>query len=188
MKIDGSAIRAGMVLEYQNKLYLVVKHEIRTPGNLRAFNQIEMKDVMNGTKQNVRFNSGEMVERVSLEQRDYQYLYADGDNLVFMDQENYEQITLPTDIVGERLPFLQENMQVKIETHEGRPLSIALPDTVVLRIAEADPVVKGQTAASSYKPAIMENGVRVMVPPFVESGTRIVVRVEDSSYVERAKD
>lgn len=188
MKIDGSAIRAGMVLEYNTKLYLVVRHEIRTPGNLRAFNQIEMKDVVNGTKQNVRFNSGEMIERVSLEQRDYQYLYAEGDNLVFMDNENYEQITLSKELVGpDRLPFLQENMQVRIESHEGRPLSIQLPETVVLTIEEADPVVKGQTASSSYKPAKMENGVRVMVPPFIEAGTKIVVRVEDSSYIERAK-
>lgn len=189
MKIDGSAIRSGMVMEYNNKLYLVVKHEIRTPGNLRAFNQVEMKDVVNGTKQNVRFNSGEMVERVSLEQRKYQYLYADGDNLVFMDNENYEQVNLSKDLLGEdRLPFLQENMDVQIETHEGKPLSIQLPDTITATIVEADPVVKGQTASSSYKPAILDNGVRVMVPPFIETGTRIVVKTEDSSYVERAKN
>lgn len=188
MKIDGSAVRAGMVIEMESKLWLVVKHEIRTPGNLRAFNQVELKDVKTGTKNNIRLNSSETVERVSLDTRDATYLFEDGDNLTFMDSDTYDQFNISKALVGEQLPFLQDNMAVKVEMHETTPLSIKLPDTVVLRIEQADPVVKGQTAASSYKPAIMENGVRVMVPPFIESGERIVVKVADLSYVERAKD
>ncbi len=187
MRVDGSAVRAGMVIEYNNKLWLVVKHEIRTPGNLRAFNQVEMKDVQTGTKQNIRLSSSESVERAQLDDRDYQYLFADGDLLTFMDQESYEQVTLPKDLVGEAMPFLRDGMTVSIQTHEGRPIAVTLPSTVVLEIAETEPAMKGQTAASSYKPATLENGVRVMVPPFIGAGEKIVVNTADASYVERAK-
>jgi len=187
MRIDGSAVRAGMVVEYKNKLWLVVKHEIRTPGNLRAFNQVELKDVKSGTKDNIRLSSSESVERVQLDTRDCNFMYADGNLLTFMDNDNYEQFTLPKELVGDSLPFLQDNMTVAIESYEGRPISIALPQTVLLEVKEADPVVKGQTAASSYKPAILENGVRVMVPPFIAVGDKIVVDTRDISYVERAK-
>lgn len=187
MKIDGSAIRPGMVLEYNGKLVLVVNIKIGTPGNLRAFNQVEMKDIKSGTKTNYRFSSDEKVERVQLDQKQFQYLYAEGNMLIFMDTENYEQIHMNKELVGDSLPFLQENMNVMIESYEGDPLSVALPETVVMQITETEPVVKGQTAASSYKPATLENGVRVMVPPFIESGTRIVVNTSECSYVERAK-
>ncbi len=187
MRVDGSAVRAGMVIEYQSKLWLVVKHDIRTPGNLRAFNQVEMKDVKTGTKNNIRLSSSETVERVSLEQRPCTFLYAEGDTLTFMDSESFEQILLPKDLVGPRLAFLQDNMAVSIETYEGRPISIALPEKVTMTIVEADPVVKGQTASSSYKPAILENGVRILVPPHIAQGTRVVVTT-DGEYVERAKD
>jgi len=187
MKIDGSAIRPGMVLEYNGRLVLVSNIKIGTPGNLRAFNQVEMKDVKTGTKTNYRFGSDEKVERVQLEQKEYQYLYPEGDMLVFMDNENYEQIHMNKELVGEAIAFLQENMNVNIESYEGEALSVALPETVIMEIVETEPVVKGQTAASSYKPAKLTNGVRVLVPPFIEAGTRVVVNTKDASYVERAK-
>ena len=187
MKIDGSAIRPGMVLEYNSKLVLVTNIKIGTPGNLRSFNQVEMKDIKNGNKINYRFSSDEKVDRVQLDQKEHQYLYAEGDMLVFMDNESYEQVHMNKSIIGDALPFLQENMTVSIESYEGEPLSVTLPETVIMEITETEPVVKGQTAASSYKPATLTNGVRVMVPPFIESGTRIVVNTSDSSYVERAK-
>jgi elongation factor P len=187
MKIDGSAIRPGMVLEYNGKLVVVINIKIGQPGNLRAFNQVEMKDVKTGAKANYRFSSDEKIERVQLDQKDYQYLYADGDQLFFMDNESFEQLQMNKALVGEALPFLQENMTVSIESYEGDPLSVSLPETVVAVIRETEPVVKGQTAASSYKPAILENGVRVMVPPYIEAGTRIVVKPFDQSFVERAK-
>ncbi len=188
MRIDGSAVRTGMVIDWQDKLWLVIKHEIRTPGNLRAFNQVEMRDVLTGTKTNNRFSSSETVERVSLESRSCNFLFAEGDMLTFMDNDSYEQFSLNAEVLGDARPFLQDGMTVSMETYEGRPISVALPEKVTMRIVEADPVVKGQTASSSYKPAILENGVRVMVPPFIESGTRIVVNTADSTYVERAKD
>lgn len=188
MRIDGSAVRMGMVIEYKDKLWLVVKHEIRTPGNLRAFNQVEIRDVLTGTKDNIRLSSSESVERVSLDTRSCNFLFADDDQLTFMDNETYDQFSLPKDLLGDALPFLQDGMTATIETYEGRPISIKLPEKVTMKIVEADPVVKGQTASSSYKPAILENGVRVMVPPFIETGTRIVVNTTDNSYVERAKD
>ena len=187
MKIDGGAVRMGMVIEWQDKLWLVVKHEIRTPGNLRSFNQVELKDIKTGTKNTPRFASDEKIERVSLESKDYNFLFADGDVLTFMDNETYEQVTMNKDMLGERIAFLQDGMKVEIETYEGRPLSVKLPAKVVLKIVEADPVVRGQTAASSYKPAIMENGIRVMVPPFIASGESIVVDTTSLEYVERAK-
>jgi elongation factor P len=177
----------GMVVEYENKLWLVVKHEIRTPGNLRSFNQVELRDIKTGTKNNTRLRADEMLERAHLEQRDYQYLYADGDNLTFMDQEHFEQIIIPQELLGDRVAFLQDGMVVTVESHEGKPLGVSLPETVILEVVEADPVVKGQTASSSYKPAKMENGLRVMVPPFIGTGDKIVVNTGELSYVERAK-
>ena len=141
-----------------------------------------------GTKLNERFRSSETVERVQLDAHDYQFLFAEGEDYTFMDAVTFEQITLKGDLIGDPVVFLQEGTQVTVQSHEGEPLSVTLPDTVTMRIVEADPVVRGQTASSSYKPAKLENGVRVMVPPHVESGVRIVVNTADSSYVERAKD
>lgn len=188
MKIAGNAIRQGMVIMYKDKLCLVIRAEHRTPGNLRAFNQIEMQDIQSGTKYNDRFSASEMVERVRLEQKDYQYLYDEGDMLVFMDSESYDQVSIPRSLVGDQADFLETNMKVEIETHEGRPLGVTLPETTVMAIKETEPTVKGQTASSSYKPAILENGARVMVPPYLSEGERIVVRIADREYVERAKD
>lgn len=187
MKIAGNAIRPGMVLSYKDKLVLVIKTEHRTPGNLRAFNQVEMVDVVNGTKYNDRFSAAEMVERVRLEQKTYQYLYDEGDVLIFMDAESFEQIPIQKALLGDQVDFLEANMTVEIESHEGRPLGVTMPETVTMAIAETEPTVKGQTASGSYKPAILENGARVMVPPYLATGERIVVRIADREYVERAK-
>lgn len=188
MKIDGVSIRVGNVLEHNGKLYVVTKTQHVKPGKGGAFNQVEMKGVKDGTKLNERFRSDEKVERVRLDQIEYQYLYAEDDLLHFMHPETFEQITLPADIVGEQLPFLKDGMVVMAEFYENDPISVALPEQVTLEVSEADPVVKGQTASASYKPAMLENGVRVMVPPFIETGNRIVVNTADATYVERAKD
>ncbi len=188
MKVAGNAIRPGMVINFKDKLCLVVKYEHRTPGNLRAFNQVEMQDIVSGTKYNERFSATEMVERVRLEQRKFQYLYEEGDSLVFMDAENYEQINIDGAMLGDSLVFLEANMTVEIESHEGKPLGVTMPETAVYTIADTEPTVKGQTASSSYKPATLENGARVMVPPYLSVGERIVVRIADKEYVERSKD
>ena len=187
MRIDGSTVRAGMVLEFEGKLWMVINHEIRTPGNLRSFNQVEMKDIKSGNKRGLRLRPDEAMERVTLDQRKFQFLFRDGDALTFMDEENYEQINISAEWIGERVAFLQDGMVVQVELHEGTPIGVKLPDQVTLEIVEADPVVKGQTASSSYKPAVLENGVRVMVPPFIGTGDRIVVNTDDLTYVERAK-
>lgn len=188
MKINGNAIRPGNILEHKGRLWRVTKLQHVKPGKGGAFAQVELKEVRDGTKLNERFRSDETVERVRLDQDEYQFLFADGEMLTFMHKESYEQISVPEDFVGEPLPFLQEGMTVNIESYEGSPISVELPETVVDEIVEAEPVVKGQTASSSYKPAILSNGVKVMVPPHIEAGTRIVVNTADASYVERAKD
>ncbi len=186
MKINGSEIRPGYVIEHDGGLWAAVKTAHVKPGKGGAFNQVELKNLVDGTKLNERFRASESVERVHLDLKDYQFLYAEGDNLVFMDNESFEQLELQTDFVGERAAFLQDGMKVTVQSFDGRPIGISLPDQVTLVIAEADPVVKGQTAASSYKPAITENGLRVMVPPFVGAGERIVVDTNEITYVRRA--
>lgn len=189
MKIDGNAIRPGMVIEHQNRLWRAVKTAHTQPGKGGAYLQVELKDIRDGTKLNERFRSSEKVERVSLSQKEYQFLFADGDMYTFMDSETYEQVTLTADQIGEdQTPYLQDGMTVIIESHEDSPIGVQLPDRVTLEVVETEAVVKGQTASSSYKPAILENGVRTSVPPHVEAGTRVVVNPTDGSYVERAKD
>ncbi|MBM3468827.1 MAG: elongation factor P [Alphaproteobacteria bacterium] len=188
MKISGNAVRVGNVIEYEGRLWVAVKTQHTQPGKGGAYMQVELKNLTEGTKTNVRFRSAEQVERVFLDEHPYQYLYAEGNDLVFMDQETFEQISLSKDFVGEAADFLQDGMVVNVCSYEGKPLSIHLPDTVILEITQADPVVKGQTASSSFKPAVLENGMRVMVPPHIESGMRIVINTDDRSYVERAKD
>lgn len=187
MKIDGVSIRPGNVLEWEGKLWIVTKIQHTQPGKGGAYMQVEMKDVAVGTKTNNRFRSDEKVEKVRLEQIDYQFLFADGSDLTLMHPETYEQITLPADVLGDRLPFLKDGMSVTVESYEGKPITVSLPTQVTETVKEADPVIKGQTASSSYKPAILENGVRVMVPPFISSGDRIIVNTEEFTYVERAK-
>jgi elongation factor P len=185
-KVAGNEVRPGMLIEMDGQLWSVVKTQSVKPGKGGAYNQVELKNVLSGTKLNERFRSAETVEDVQLERRDFQFLYANGDMLAFMDNETYEQIELAADFVGDRVQFLQDGMKVVVQLYDGKPIGIALPQQVVLTITEADPVTKGQTAASSYKAAILENGMRVMVPPFIESGTRIIVATDDGSYVKRA--
>jgi elongation factor P len=187
MKINGNEIRPGMVIEYQNSLWAAVKTMAVKPGKGPAYNQVELKNLIDGRKLNNRFGSDEKVVRARLEQKDFQYLYKEGDSLVFMDTGTYDQIQLAEEFVGERALFLQDGMQVTLEMHGERPINIRLPDYVTLEIVEADPVVKGQTAASSYKPARLENGLRVMVPPFIASGEKVVVDTNEITYVRRAE-
>lgn len=186
MKINGNEIRPGNVIEHKGGLWAAVKVQHVKPGKGGAFAQVELKNLVEGTKLNERFRSAETVEKIRLEQKDYQYLYEVDGMLTFMDTTTYEQIELATDFVGERAAFLQDGMEVTVESHEGRPLGISLPDHVTLEITETEPVVKGQTATSSYKPAVMENGVRVMVPPFVGVGDHIVVDTNEVTYLRRA--
>ncbi len=188
MKINGNEIRIGNVIEHKNGLWVAVKTAHTMPGKGGAFLQVELKNLRDGTKLNERFRSSESVERVRLDQKDFQYLYENGEMLTFMDLESFEQIDISRELVGEPAVFLQDGMQVMVESYEGEPIGITLPDTVTLEIIETEPTVKGQTATSSYKPAKMENGVRVMVPPFVDQGAKIVVNTADSTYVKRAEN
>ncbi len=186
MKINGNEIRPGNVIEHQDTIWAAVKVQHVKPGKGGAFAQVELKNLIDGRKLNERFRSAETVERVRLEQKDFQFLYQQDDQLVFMDMDTYDQLELMTDFVGDRAAFLQDGMEVTVEMYEGRPIGIALPGQVVLEVVEAEPVVKGQTASSSYKPAVMDNGVRVMVPPFISAGERIVVDTNEITYVKRA--
>jgi elongation factor P len=174
-------------MEFRGKLWAVAKAQHITPGKGGAFVQVELRDVRAGTKLNERFRSGETVERVRIDDHDYQFLFGDDTTLTFMDEQTYEQMAVDRELVGDAAGFLQDGMKVIISSYEGSPVTVTLPQTVILQIVEADPVVKGQTASSSYKPAKLENGMRVMVPPHIESGTKIVVNTEDGSYVERFK-
>ena len=187
MKINANTIKPGMILEYQNGLWTVVKTEHVKPGKGGAFAQVEMKNLVTGTKLNERFRSDDTVERVTLEQRDHSYLYEDGEMLVFMDTANYEQISLSKDWVGEdQVQYLHDGMEVIIEFHDEKPIGMSLPDTVVLEVIETEPTVKGQTASSSYKPAKASNGMRIMIPPFMGVGEKIVVSTETGEYMRRA--
>lgn len=185
-KINGNEIRPGTVIEHQGGLWAAVKTNTVKPGKGGAYNQVELKNLINGTKLNERFRSAETVEQVQLELKDFSFLYEQDDALVFMNTETYEQLELAKDFVGDRAAFLQDGMMVTVQLYEERPIGIALPDQVVLTVTEADPVVRGQTAASSYKPAVLENGIRVLVPPFVEAGERIVVETNEITYMRRA--
>ncbi len=183
MKISGVDIRPGNILEYEKGIWKVAKIQHTQPGKGGAFMQVEMKNLIDGRKTNVRFRSQDTIEKVRLDTKDFQYLYTDGDMLVFMDKDNYEQITLPADLLGDAAAFLQDGMDVVLELWEERPISVELPEQIEATVVEADAVVKGQTASSSFKPAILDNGVRVMVPPFIGAGTRIIVDVYERSYV-----
>ena len=185
-KISGHEVRPGTMIEHQGRLWMAVKSQSVKPGKGGAYNQVELKNLINGTKLNERFRSAVTVEKIRLEQKDFSYLYEQGDALVFMDTESYEQLELQKEFVGDRAAFLQDGMMVTVQLYGEKPIGVALPDQVVLAITEADPVVKGQTAASSYKPAILENGVRVLVPPFIEAGERILVDTNEITYLRRA--
>ncbi|MEM6811881.1 MAG: elongation factor P [Pseudomonadota bacterium] len=187
MKVTAITLRKGNVLDYNGKLMIVTGYEIMQPGKGASVIQVEMRDIRTGNKDNVRFRTQETVERVRLDQSEYQYLFNDGETYTFMNTETYEQAAISKELIGEPAVFLQDGMMVTVETHEGEPLGVQLPDSVTLEVTEAEPVIKGQTATTSYKPAVLENGARVMVPPHVDVGTKIVVRTEDASYVEKAK-
>ncbi len=188
MKVNANTLKPGNVIEHNGKLFSIIKGEISQPGKGGAFVNMTMRDIQNGNKDVQRFRTQESLEKVRLEQDDYQYLYPEGDQFTFMHLGTYEQINIDADLIGEPAKFLQDGMTVVVESYEDKPLSVKLPDTVIGMIVEAEPVVKGQTATTSFKPAILDNGVRVMVPPHIGTEVRIVVRTEDSSYIEKAKD
>lgn len=185
-KINGNEIRPGNVLEHDGGLWAAVKVNHVKPGKGGAFAQVEMKNLRDGRKLNERFRSADKVERVRLEQKDQQFLYETDGRLVFMDTDTYEQIELDAEILGDRRPFLQDGMMVQIEYYEDEALSAKLPEKVTCVITETEPAVKGQTAANSFKPAVLDNGVRIMIPPFVGEGEAVVVNTETFEYSERA--
>ncbi len=185
-KINGNEIRPGNTLEHEGGLWAAVKVDHVKPGKGGAFAQVELKNLRDGRKLNERFRSADKVERVRLDQKDQQFLFEDGDMLTFMDSETYDQIALPADILGDRRPFLQDGMTVKIEYYGEEALNVSLPQKVTCKVVETEPVVKGQTAANSFKPATLDNGVRVMIPPFVGQDEDIVVNTETFEYAERA--
>ena len=185
-KINGNEIRPGNILEHNDGLWVAVKVDHVKPGKGGAFAQAELKNLRNGSKLNERFRSADKVERVRLEQKDQQFLYENDGMLVFMDSETFEQIELPSDILGERRPFLQDGMTIQIEYYEEEALSASLPQKVTCTVTETEPVVKGQTAANSFKPGVLDNGVRIMIPPFVGEGEAVIVNTETMEYVERA--
>ena len=187
MKQQANLIRAGQVLDHGGRRWTVLKQQIITPGKGGAFIQVEMRDLKTGNKTNERWRTADTVERLETSEKEFNYSYTDGDNIVLMDPDTFEQTMIPVSLLGDMAAFLQDNMPVTVDMVDGDPTGVRLPSTVVLEVVEADPVVKGQTAASSYKPAVLSNGVKTSVPPFVEAGERIVVRTEDASYVERAK-
>ncbi len=187
MKQQANLIRAGQVLDHDGRRWTVLKQQIITPGKGGAFIQVEMRDLKTGNKTNERWRTADTVERLMTDNKDFTYSYTEGTNIVLMDPETFEQLVVPLDLLGDQAPFLQDNMTIDVDMVEGEPVGAHLPPQVTLEIVEADPVVKGQTASSSYKPAKLSNGVKTLVPPFVEAGERVVVRTEDGSYVERAK-
>jgi elongation factor P len=187
-KINAIDLKPGNVLEHQNKLWLVLKRDIVQPGKGGAFTQIEIRDLRSGNKATERFRTQEAVERVRLDEKEMQFLYMEGDQATFMDNDTFEQVSVPRDLIGDPADFLQDGMVCQVRLYESTPLSVEIPPSAIFEVVEADPVVRGQTASSSYKPGKLENGRRVMIPPFVEAGTRIVISTADGSYVERAKD
>ncbi len=186
-KISGSDVRPGMVIEHDGSLWAAVKSVAVKPGKGPAYNQVELKNVLDGRKLNQRFSTDARVEETEVERRQFQFLYRQGEQLVFMDTATYDQIELAEDFVGERSAFLQDGMNVQLQLHQERPIGIKLPETVVLEVVEADPHIKGQTATSSYKNAKLENGLKLLVPPFIETGEKIVVSTDDVAYVRRAE-
>jgi elongation factor P len=185
-KIAGNEIKPGYLIEHQGGLWVAVKTQAVKPGKGGAYAQVELKNIINGTKLNERFRSSESVEQFHLEKKDFQFLFATDDTLTFMDMETYDQIELQRDFVGDQAQFLQDGMKVLVQLYESRPIGIALPQNVTLTVTEADPVLRGGTAAPSYKGAILENGMKIQVPPFIEAGEKIVVATEDGSYLRRA--
>ena len=188
MRVIASSIRKGNVIEQDGKLYVVVSAENIHPGKGTPVSQIEMRRISDGVKISERYKTTDQVEKATIEERNYTYLYQDADGYHFMNPETYDQVQVSKDVVGDAAAYLQESMTVKLSLHGTNPVSIELPQRVTLEVVETEPVTKGQTASSSYKPAVLSNGVRTTVPPHIAVGTRIVVMTEDGSYSERAKD
>ncbi len=186
-KVAGNEVRPGMMIEHDGGLWSVVKTQSVKPGKGGTYAQCELKNVLTGSKLNERFRASEAVEEVYLEKRDYEYLYTNGDMLVFMDKETFEQVEVESDFVGDRAQFLQDGMKIVMQFYETKPIGITIPLQVTLTVAEADAVLKGGTASPSYKNAVLENGLKTLVPPFIEAGERIIVSTEDGSYVKRAE-
>jgi len=187
MKINGNEIRPGNIIQHQDNLWIAVKINAVKPGKGPAYNQVELKNLATGNKLNQRFRASETVERVRLEQKDHTYLYEEGDMLVFMDTENYEQVYIPKDMLGERVAFLQDGMKVVVESHEDKAIGVQMPEHVTLEITDTEPTVKGQTASSSYKPSTVDNGLRIMVPPHMSVGQKIIVNTTTMEYVKRGE-
>ncbi|MBR0715510.1 MULTISPECIES: elongation factor P [Bradyrhizobium] len=188
MRVIASSIRKGNVIEQDGKLYVVVSAENIHPGKGTPVSQIEMRRISDGVKISERYKTTDQVEKATIEERNYTFLYEDGDGFHFMNPETYDQVQVSKDVVGDAAAYLQPDMTVKLSTHDVNVVSLALPQRVTLEVVETEPVTKGQTASSSYKPAVLSNGVRTTVPPHISVGTRIVVMTEDGSYSERAKD
>ncbi|HVV62628.1 MAG TPA: elongation factor P [Pseudolabrys sp.] len=188
MKVIASSLRKGNIVDLDGKLYVVLTAENFHPGKGTPTTQVDMRRISDGVKTSVRYKTTDQVERAHVEDHEFQYLYQDGDGFHFMNSETFDQVMLPEDVIGDQKVYLQENMKVNLAIHEGVPVSIEMPQKVTLEVVETEPVVKGQTAAGSFKPAKLVNGVRTMVPTHVTTGTRIVVMTADGSYVERAKD
>ena len=188
MKVIASSLRKGNIVELDDKLYVIMTAENIHPGKGTPVTQLDMRRISDGVKVSQRYKTTEQVERAHVEDREFQYLYSDGDGTHFMNMESYEQLAVPADVVGDQAAYLQPDMKVMLSVYEGTVVAIELPQRTVLQVVETEPTVKGQTASSSYKPAVLSNGVRTMVPPQIAPGTRIVVMTADGSYVERAKD
>ena len=188
MKIIASSVRKGNVLEIDGKLLVVLSAESFFPGKGTPTTQIDMRRISDGVKTTARYRTTEQVERATVEEREHQFLYQDGDGFHFMNTENYDQVTLPADVIGDQAAYLQPEMKVKLAVYNGVAVSIELPQRATFEVTETEPAMKGQTASGSFKPAKLSNGVRTMVPPFVGVGTKIVVMTADGSYVERAKE
>jgi elongation factor P len=187
-RIIASSVRKGNVLDVDGRLYVVIKAESFFPGKGTPTTQIDMRRISDGIKTQVRYKTTEQVERAIVEDRPYNYLYTDQDGVHFMNPETYDQVQVSKDVLGDSVAYLQEGMEVMLSIHEEIAISIELPQRVIMEVIETEPVTKGQTASSSYKPAILSNGVRSAVPPHIGPGIKIVVLTEDGSYVERAKD
>ena len=188
MKVIASSLRKGNIVEIDDKLYAILSAENIHPGKGTPVTQLDMRRLSDGVKSSLRFKTTDQVERAHVEEREYQYLYEDGDGFHFMTMESYDQIAVAEDVIGDQSVYLQPEMKVKLSVHEGVAVGIVLPPRVTLEVTETEPVTKGQTASSSYKPATLSNGLRIMVPPHIQAGTRVVIMTEDGSYVERAKD
>ena len=185
MKINAGEIRVGMLLEYKNDLWQVLKTQHVKPGKGGAFAQVEMKSVGKNTKLNERFRSSETVEKASLEELDFNYLYDDEVNYIFMNPKTFDQIEIKKDIVGEKGKLMTENLEVKVSFHNENPISVELPNQVNCKIETTDVALKGQTVSSSYKPATLDNGLNIQVPPFIDSGDEVIVDTRTLEYIKK---